>query len=341
MLRHETERKRNGPGISPLASRTIDPRRQGQWRNNGNPWRFSVVGKTVAAGCGERRHGCPESKTTSRTNAPSEREAETSTRRNPRRRTAEVGVSQRFLDLSSDCRGRRQKVSCKLLPVAHRADASRIGLDVSEARTTGARSGRRGHESLAKTRLAANKKRASESGSPIVFLDESGFMLQPVRRRTWALSGRTPIQRAWDRHDRLSSVAFIGVSPLRHRLSLFFHLQSKNIDTVHLVWLLRLLHRYYRRRVVLVWDRWNVHKSATAYFEEHHPTWFTFEPLPSYSPELNPVEQCWNHAKYSDLPNFIPDDLDHLYKAVDSSITQQSQDQNLLRSFFAYAKLPL
>jgi len=189
--------------------------------------------------------------------------------------------------------------------------------------------------------MAADKKGASQSGSPIVFLDESGFMLQPVRRRTWAPSGQTPVERAWDRHDRLSTVGFMGVSPTRHRLSLYFHVALQNIDTEQLVWLLWLLHRHYRHHVILVWDRWGVHQSATAYFEKHHPTWFTFEPLPSYSPELNPVEQCWNHAKYADLPNFIPHDLNHLYKAVDVSMTEQSNDQKLLRSFFAYCKLPL
>jgi transposase len=172
-------------------------------------------------------------------------------------------------------------------------------------------------------------------------LDESGFMLQPVRRRTWAPSGQTPVERAWDRHDRLSAVGIIGVSPSRRRLSLYFQVMPDNIDTFHMVWLLRLLHRHYRHHVILVWDRWNVHRSATAYFEEYHPTWFTFEPLPSYCPELNPVEQCWNHTKYSDLPNFIPDDLDHLTQAVEASITEQSKDQHLLQSFFAYAELPL
>ena len=37
-----------------------------------------------------------------------------------------------------------------------------------------------------------------------MFLDESGFMLQPLRRRTWAPRGQTPIHYAWDRHDRWS-----------------------------------------------------------------------------------------------------------------------------------------
>lgn len=189
--------------------------------------------------------------------------------------------------------------------------------------------------------MAADKKGAQHRGSPIVFLDESGFMLQPVRRRTWAPSGQTPVQRAWDRHDRLSAVGLIGVSPSRRRLSLYFHLVPENVDTDQLIWLLRLLHRHYRRHVIVVWDRWSVHRSAAAYFEKHHPDWFTFEPLPSYAPELNPVEQCWNHTKYTDLANFIPDDVGHLQEAVDVSITEQGKDQNLLRSFFAYAKLPL
>ena len=93
--------------------------------------------------------------------------------------------------------------------------------------------------------------------------------------------------------------------------------------------------------MVVVWDGWNVHRATAAYFEENHPTWFTFEPLPSYSPELNPVEQCWNHTKWSDLPNFVPNDLDHLSKAVNAAITKQSKDQNLLQSFFEYSELPL
>jgi transposase len=172
-------------------------------------------------------------------------------------------------------------------------------------------------------------------------LDESGFMLQPVRRRTWSPSGQTPVQRAWDRHDRLSVVGLIGVSPVRRRLSLYFHVVGKNVDTDEFIWLLYLLHRHHCRHVTIVWDRLGAHRSAAAYFESRHPDWFTFEWLPAYAPELNPVEQCWNHTKYSDLANFIPNDLDHLHKAIDVSITQQGRDQRLLHSFFAHAKLPL
>ena len=88
-------------------------------------------------------------------------------------------------------------------------------------------------------------------------------------------------------------------------------------------------------------DRWNVHRCAVEYFDTHHPDWFTFEQLPAYAPELNPVEQCWNHTKYADLENFIPDDVDHLQQAIQASITEQSEERELLKSFFAYARLLL
>jgi hypothetical protein len=194
---------------------------------------------------------------------------------------------------------------------------------------------------LAQAGLAANKKGARHKLAPLVFLDESGFMLQPVRRRTWAPSGQTPLQYAWDRHDRLSAIGLIGVSPVRRKLSLYFQLVPENVATEHMVWLFRQLHRHYRRKVIVVWDRWNVHRSTAAHFEKHHPDWFEFEWLPAYSPELNPVEQCWNHTKYADLANFIPDDLGNLETAINESILGQQGDQDLLKSFFAYSKLSL
>jgi transposase len=194
---------------------------------------------------------------------------------------------------------------------------------------------------VARRGVASDKKGAARELTPIVFLDESGFMLQPVRRRTWAPSGQTPLQDAWDRHDRLSVIGVIGVSPLSHRLSLYFQVLSENVATDHMIWLLQQMHNHYHRKVIVVWDRYSVHRSAAAYFAEHHPDWFEFEWLPPYAPELNPVEQCWNHTKYADLPNFIPDDLDHLHTAVNEAIGAQRNNPDLLRSFFAYAKLPL
>lgn len=166
-------------------------------------------------------------------------------------------------------------------------------------------------------------------------------MMQPVRRRTWAPSGKTPVQYAWDRHDRLSAIAAVSVSPQRHALQLYFQLLPHNVRTDDMIWFLTQMHRHFGRKVILVWDRYAVHRAAAKHFEDLHPTWFQFEWLPSYAPDLNPTEQVWNHGKYSDLANFIPDHVEHLKCEVAKSFKRQSKQPELLASFFAHAGLDL
>jgi len=72
-----------------------------------------------------------------------------------------------------------------------------------------------------------------------VFVDESGFRLEPVNRRTWAPRGQTPLQRAWDRHDRLSVIGGVALAPQRERLSLYFQVHDQNVraeQVVEFVW---------------------------------------------------------------------------------------------------------
>ena len=167
-------------------------------------------------------------------------------------------------------------------------------------------------------------------------------MLQPVVRRTWAPRGQTPVQRSWDRHDRLSVTTGLTLAPRRRRLNLYWASQRQNIRGHHVVEFLRRLRRVISRPWVLILDRWNVHRSKVVrqYFERHvHQV--RVEWLPAYAPELNPAEQVWNHAKYSDLANFIPEDCDDLYQHVEASFTDQRRQPCLLRSFFKTAELDL
>ena len=63
--------------------------------------------------------------------------------------------------------------------------------------------------------------------------------------------------------------------------------------------------------------------------------------MPTYSPELDPVEQFWNHTKYADLANFLANDIDDLHEAVESSLYEQQYKPGLIKSFFRFAKLRL
>ncbi len=166
-------------------------------------------------------------------------------------------------------------------------------------------------------------------------------MLQPLTRRTWAPRGQTPILRAWDRHDRLSAIAALSVSPVQRRLGFSFFVHDHNIRAPDIVTFVDQLHRQLGRPLILVWDRFGVHRKAARLFAERGARWLQVEWLPPYAPELNPVEAAWNHTKYSDLANFVPRHIDHLFDEVADSLDDLAFNTRLKRSCFRYAELPL
>lgn len=194
---------------------------------------------------------------------------------------------------------------------------------------------------MAQAEVAADKRGARRKLAWIALLDETGFMLQPTRQRTWAPRGHTPIQKAWDRRDRLSAIGATTISPRRHHLNLYFRIQPRNVEGPDLVSFAQQLHRRLPGPLVLVWDRSGPHKTAAAELLREHSDWLSIEWLPSYAPKLNPQEHCWNQTKRHDLANFLPTDVNELYEAAAASISRQRFDQDLLRSHFEYAQLAL
>ena len=167
-------------------------------------------------------------------------------------------------------------------------------------------------------------------------------MLQPVVRRTWAPKGRTPILRAWDRHDRLSVISAVTLAAKRIRFGLYWQIHSENIRGPQVVAFLRALRRHIRIKLVIILDRSQPHRSKVlhSYLERHAAT-IHVEWLPPYAPDLNPDEQVWNHTKYTDLANFVPVDCDDLRTHINESIAGQRTQAGLLRSFFDHAGLSL
>ncbi len=166
-------------------------------------------------------------------------------------------------------------------------------------------------------------------------------MLQPVVRRTWGPRGDTPVQYRWERHDRLSAISGLTVSPKCRHLGLYYVLQEHNIHAEDVETFVAELLQHFPQGIILLLDRWRVHRSAVDQLQRRFPRRIRVEWLPSYAPELNPDEQVWNRTKYTDLANFCPQNLTDLARAVWQSLEQTKSDQSLLRSFFEYAGLKL
>lgn len=169
-------------------------------------------------------------------------------------------------------------------------------------------------------------------------------MLTPTVRRTLAPRGKTPVLRSWDRHDRISAISALTVSPSRRRLGLSFRLlpDDANVHGEDTVDFLRELRRQLPVPMTVFGDRGNVHdrsKAVRAYLDEH-PAIETV-PLPGYTPEANPDEGVWGYTKYGRLANFAPEDTGELRAALVGELGRLHRRPRLLASFIRHAAIPI
>ena len=174
-----------------------------------------------------------------------------------------------------------------------------------------------------------------------MFLDESGYLLQPLRRRVWSPTGNTPLQYAWDRRDRITSIAAVTRAPWALRLGLYYELLDHNARTDDFIRFVQEVHRHLQRAIILVWDRLPAHRSAARRLLHDGGTWLRVEWLPPYAPDLDPVEDVWNQSKYGVMANIVPEDIHDLHSALDHVLDNFRHEPNRLHSFFDAAHLVL
>jgi transposase len=178
----------------------------------------------------------------------------------------------------------------------------------------------------------------------LVFLDESGFQLSPVVRRTYAPRGRTPIVEAWYRKGKISAISAVTVSPVRRRPNLDFRLlaDDANAHGEDTVSFLAQLRSRLGGPLTVLWDQSRIHQRSAAVkqYLTKHPEIET-EDFPGYAPDANPDEGVWGWTKYHRLPNFAPEGLDELRSRLVKELSSLGRRRDLLASFIRHAKIPL
>jgi len=188
------------------------------------------------------------------------------------------------------------------------------------------------------------KKKARRQGASLILLDESGLLMAPLVRRTWAWKGHTPVEKERSGHrEKVSVAGALWLSPRRDRLGLFYQtLVNGYFNNEYVALFLEGLLQAVRSPIIIIWDRGNMHKGDPIWdlLGAYHGR-LSLELLPPYAPKLNPVEQVWSWLKYSRLCNFAPRDGHHLNERVLAELIRVYQDQERLRNFFHHSELPL
>jgi transposase len=176
----------------------------------------------------------------------------------------------------------------------------------------------------------------------LIFLDEAGFMLTPTVRRTLAPKGKTPILDAYQRHDRISAISCVTVSPNEEHPGLYFELMPAglNVTAEDVVAFLRELRRELPGPWTVVWDRHNIHSRSRlvqAWLATQNDV--VLEDLPGYAPALNPDEMVWSWLKYGRLANLTPKDVAELRDHLVNELEWAAFDGELVAGFFNHAHL--
>jgi transposase len=183
---------------------------------------------------------------------------------------------------------------------------------------------------------------ARKEDAHIVLIDETGVLMAPLVRRSLAPRGETPILKPKGaRREKVSIIAALSLSPRRHRPGLYFQTHPKDfVNNVKAAAFVRQLLRHLRGQVILIWDRGTMHRGDPIRALLRDYPRLTIEELPAYAPELNPVEQVWNHIKYGVLCNFAPRNVAHADEVATEHLTAARGNRERLRSFFNASELP-
>jgi transposase len=148
--------------------------------------------------------------------------------------------------------------------------------------------------------LARAQKNAAAQAQTIVWVDESGFSLLPAKVRTYAPRGQTPILRVPLTRDHLSAISALTADG-----RLLIHVRQHAYRSAHVVAFLRHMLRHIPGKLLVIWDGAPIHRSQVvkAFLASGAAQRLQLERLPSYAPELNPVEYVWRYLKHILLRN--------------------------------------
>jgi transposase len=172
-------------------------------------------------------------------------------------------------------------------------------------------------------------REARRIGAIIYFVDEAAVRADAHRGTTWAPVGETPVVE--DSGDRFGLRLISAVSP---RGDLKFATFEGRMTSRRFVGFLKKLRADTGKPIIVIADNAKYHKDGAAQ-RYRRPTaeGIRVEHLPSYSPELNPDEQVWNHLK-ARLGKLFLASKEQMKREVRATLLAIQRSVELVLSFF-------
>jgi transposase len=163
----------------------------------------------------------------------------------------------------------------------------------------------------------------------LYFLDEAAFRSDAHRGTTWGKCGETPVVK-----DSGGRFGFKLISAVSARGDMHFDVIDGSMDAERFISFLQKLRQDAGCPVFAIADNARYHHSKKVRaFLETQAGEIMMAFLPPYSPELNPDEQVWNHAKAEVAKHPIKSKLE-MEALILSAMLSIQQKIELVKSFF-------
>lgn len=176
----------------------------------------------------------------------------------------------------------------------------------------------------------ALKKRSKRRKADIFFLDEAGFSSEPNLGRTYGLKGKTPVVKTSGQRQKINAISAVNA-----RGAFWCELYSGNLNAGRFAGFLREFMRGRNRKVALVVDGHPSHHAKTVQnYVKGTKGRLELHFIPPYSPDLNPDEFVWQHAKRQGVSKKPLKRGEALKERVAQDLAAIKKNKKLVRSFF-------
>lgn len=164
------------------------------------------------------------------------------------------------------------------------------------------------------------------------FFDETGITDRPFVVKTWAPRGKTPIIPSAGGWKSQTVLGTIVCTPHGKHPRFFGKIIRHSCHSEDIIDYLKQLKKAIRgRKLLLFWDGLSAHRSKeTLAFIQTQKDWLTIERLPSYAPEMNPIETGWSYFKRTSFSNRLSASLEEMTKIAKKGLRRLQRSTNVL-----------
>jgi len=162
----------------------------------------------------------------------------------------------------------------------------------------------------------------------VLFVDEMRYGLISNTRRSWSKRGKRSVYK--QQHEYISRYLYSAIDPINGES---FHLMGfDDICSKHTELFLKALkEKFSKEHLVIVWDRAPFHRQKLLQ-KEHMSLIF----LPSYSPQLNPVERFFEEIRKFTANKIFPEGITALSKTIEDAIKELCESFEALKQLTGY-----